>query len=72
MYNKYAIKPTQPGAYQRGAQGKLVKQKSDGTTGEVTADDQQNDSFYTCPVQIGTPAQTLNLVKNSFRFVKPN
>lgn len=30
-------------------------------TGKVTADDQQNDAEYLCPVQIGTPAQTLNL-----------
>jgi len=29
--------------------------------GTVTANDIQNDAFYTCPVQIGTPAQTLNL-----------
>jgi len=29
--------------------------------GEVAAEDQQNDSEYTCPVTIGTPGQTFNL-----------
>jgi hypothetical protein len=29
--------------------------------GDVPAEDIQNDSLYLCPVQIGTPAQTLNL-----------
>jgi hypothetical protein len=39
----------------------LQKRDASGTAGEVTADDQQNDSMYLCPVQIGTPAQTLYL-----------
>lgn len=34
---------------------------SDAQAGEVTADDQQNDSEYLCPVTIGTPGQTFNL-----------
>lgn len=60
--NKYGITPTQPTIFSRNnAQSKLMKQKDDGTHGFVTAEDQQNDSFYTCPVQIGTPAQTVDL-----------
>lgn len=31
------------------------------TTGEVSADDQQNDAEYLCQVSIGTPAQNLML-----------
>lgn len=42
-------------------QNKLVKLDAEGKTGEVTADDQQNDSEYLCEVDIGTPAQTLKL-----------
>ncbi|KAI1628267.1 aspartic peptidase domain-containing protein [Exophiala viscosa] len=60
LLNKYSIKPTLRGPYSAGA-NKLIKQNADGTLGEVTATDQQNDSLYTCPVAIGTPAQTLNL-----------
>lgn len=60
--NKFGISPTQPSIFSRkNAQSKLMKLQKDGTHGVVTADDQQNDSFYTCPVQIGTPAQTVNL-----------
>jgi len=39
----------------------LEKKTATGTTGEVTAEDVQNDSLYICPVSIGTPAQTLKL-----------
>lgn len=39
----------------------LKRVNAQGTTGEVGADDQQNDSMYLCLVQTGTPAQTLNL-----------
>lgn len=39
---------------------KLIK-TTGGKTGEVTAEDQQNDSEYLCEVEIGTPAQTLKL-----------
>jgi hypothetical protein len=34
---------------------------ANGTTGNVTSDDIQNDSLYLSPVQIGSPPQTLNL-----------
>ncbi|KAI9642104.1 hypothetical protein NHQ30_009975 [Ciborinia camelliae] len=39
----------------------LTKKTATGENGEVPAQDQQNDSEYLCPVQIGTPAQTLML-----------
>ncbi|CAD6444376.1 2c0cb8fd-29d5-460d-9789-5af2ab26cb71 [Sclerotinia trifoliorum] len=39
----------------------LAKKTPNGENGEVPAQDQQNDSEYLCPVQIGTPAQTLML-----------
>jgi len=32
-----------------------------GQTGEITADDQQNDSMYLCEVDIGTPPQKFML-----------
>ena len=39
----------------------LQKKTATGETGEVTAEDQQNDSEYLCPVTIGTPGQTFTL-----------
>jgi hypothetical protein len=44
-------------------QQKVLQKRVDasGTTGLVPSEDQQNDSLYLSPVQIGTPAQTLYL-----------
>lgn len=58
--NKFGFAPTIAGTYSR-TNNKLVKKLADGTTHAVGAADQQNDSFYTCPVSIGTPAQVVNL-----------
>ena len=46
---------------------RVLQKKVPGATGaaaqagDVTAEDQQNDSEYLCPVTIGTPGQTFNL-----------
>lgn len=39
----------------------LVKRLESGHAGDVTAEDQQNDSEYLCEVAIGTPGQKLML-----------
>ncbi|TIA42127.1 acid protease [Aureobasidium pullulans] len=39
----------------------MKKDLSSGHEGQVSAEDQQNDSEYLCQVSIGTPAQTLTL-----------
>ncbi|QSZ36555.1 hypothetical protein DSL72_006435 [Monilinia vaccinii-corymbosi] len=39
----------------------LAKKTSTGEIGEVPAEDQQNDTEYLCPVQIGTPPKTFML-----------
>jgi hypothetical protein len=41
--------------------GSTTTDPSSAEAGEATAEDTQNDSEYLCPVQIGTPAQTLML-----------
>ncbi|XTI91470.1 acid protease [Cenococcum geophilum] len=64
LLRKFNFGPTVEGPYfmanRLHQQGKHGHHKQ-GTTGEVGADDQQNDSMYLCLVQTGTPAQTLNL-----------
>lgn len=44
-----------------GQQKLMKKDVTSGQTGEVPAEDEQNDSEYLCKVNIGTPAQTLIL-----------
>ncbi|KAL2418208.1 Penicillopepsin-1 [Exophiala dermatitidis] len=61
LFHKYGMTPTRQGRFHRNKEHVLMKRQTDGSSAQVTTDDQQNDSFYTCPVQIGTPAQTLNL-----------
>ena len=48
---------------QQNKQEKTLQKKdlASGQAGNVTADDQQNDSEYLCPVSIGTPAKTFSL-----------
>lgn len=41
--------------------GKATSGDADADSGEVTANDTQNDSEYLCSVQIGTPAQSFML-----------
>jgi hypothetical protein len=39
----------------------IAKRDAKGSSAQITAEDIQLDSEYLCPVQIGTPAQTLML-----------
>ena len=44
------------------ARRRIMRKDATGHTGEVAAQDIQNDSEYLAPVQIGTPGQQLNVV----------
>ncbi|KAF7515186.1 hypothetical protein G7054_g14713 [Neopestalotiopsis clavispora] len=68
VQNKVVQRGLAPESFQKAVGGRLrhqrvlVKKTGDGDeTGEVTAEDQQNDSMYLCEVDIGTPAQTVKL-----------
>ncbi|KIW89613.1 uncharacterized protein Z519_09769 [Cladophialophora bantiana CBS 173.52] len=65
LYNKYNITPVRPGRYHRDKKHRLMKRQEDGSSTEVTAEDQQNDVYYTCPVAIGTPGQQLEVTFDS-------
>lgn len=62
--NKFNFTPTHTSLFTRNANKSLMMKAADGAQHEVTTDNQQNDAFFTSPVQIGTPAQTLPLVRS--------
>ena len=63
---KFNFTPTHTSLFSRDANKRLMMKAADGAEHEVTTDNQQNDAFFTSPVQIGTPPQTLPLVRRSF------
>lgn len=62
MRAHYVLRKREDASAAGGAQSKAATQGADsGTTGEVPAEDIQNDSLYLCEVGIGTPEQKLYL-----------
>ena len=62
--NKYNFTPQHTTLFRRDGQKKLIMKAADGADHEVTSANQQNDAFFTTPVSIGTPPQTLQLVRS--------
>jgi hypothetical protein len=61
--NKFNITPVHTNLITRNSiSKKLIIKATDGNETEVTTDNQQNDAFFTTPVQVGTPPQTMQLV----------
>ncbi len=68
--NKFNITPVHTNLITRDSiSKKLMIKATDGQATEVTTDNQQNDAFFTTPVQIGTPPQTLQLVHLFFQLI---
>ena len=62
---KYNITPSKNvSRFYRDDKNKLYMKDKDGSSTEVTAENQQNDAFFLAPVTIGTPGQELMLVRD--------
>jgi hypothetical protein len=61
---KYGITPAEgTTSFYRTPQKTLMMKSDTGSDTEVTAENQQNDAFWLCPVTVGTPGQKLMLVR---------
>ena len=60
---KYNINPPQSiGRFYRDNKKTLYMKAADGSSTEVTAQNQQNDLFFLTPIDVGTPGQTMMMV----------
>lgn len=66
MIDQLALPSVQPdsqkGKPNRVAPRKLVTRDADGKIGEVSAKDINNDSEYAAQVEVGTPAQAMDVI----------